>query len=72
LEERKRQEELARVEALFADAERWNRCRQLQNYLKTIRSLVNEHYGFVEPDSLLDSWLKWADDAGSVPIRLSL
>ena len=63
LEERKRQEELARVESLFAEAERWNRCRQLQDYLKAIRSLVNERYGFVEPDSPLDCWLKWADDA---------
>ena len=63
LEERKRQEELARVEALFVDAERWNRCRQLQDYLKAIRSLISERYDFVEPDGLLDCWLKWADDA---------
>jgi hypothetical protein len=62
LEEKKRQEELARVEALFTEAERWNRCRQLQKYLKAIRTMVSERYGFVEPDSPLDHWLRWADE----------
>lgn len=63
LEEQKRKEEQARIEALFGEAERWHRCRQLREYLEAIRGLVNDRYGFVEPDSPLDCWLKWADEA---------
>jgi hypothetical protein len=63
LEERRRKEEQARVEALFAEAARWARCRELREYLDAIQGLVNEHYNIVEPDSPLDRWLKWADEA---------
>jgi hypothetical protein len=62
-EEHRRQEESARVEALFAEAERWDRCRQVDDYLKSIRAMVNERYGFVDPESPLARWLNWAEEA---------
>lgn len=62
LEERRRKEEQARVEALFAEAARWARCRELREYLDAIQGLVNERYGFVEPNSQMDRWLHWAEE----------
>ncbi len=62
-EEQRRQEELARIEALFTEAEKWGRCRQTNDYLKAIRAMVNERYGFIDPESPLARWLNWAEEA---------
>ena len=65
LAEQRRKEEQARVDELFAQAARWDRCRQTREYLEAVRTLASERCGEIEPDSNLDRWLRWAEDAAN-------
>ena len=68
LAELRRKEEQVRVDELFAQAARWDRCRQTREYLKAVRVPRPTPSGEIELDSNLDRWLRWAEDpANRVP-----
>lgn len=59
--EEERQAELRRRELLFQEAETWDRCCQLRQYIGTIRELTVQVRGSIEPGSNVAEWLAWAE-----------
>ncbi|MDP3092172.1 MAG: hypothetical protein Q8N04_15970 [Nitrospira sp.] len=56
----KRQEELARLQALEQEAANWAKAQQLRTYLSALKDMLTIKHGEIQPGSRADQWLTWA------------
>lgn len=56
----KRQEELARRQALEQEATNWAKAQQLRAYLAALKDMLITKHGEIQPGSQADTWLAWA------------
>ena len=59
-QERLRQEEATRLQALEWEVANWQRAKQIRAYVEAVRQAAIERDGAIEAEGHLDSWLVWA------------
>ncbi len=58
--QQKRQEELARRQALEQEATNWAKAQQLRAYLSAVKDRLHAKHGDIELGGQAEQWLTWA------------